>query len=76
MHRRMTITLNEEVYQGLLRVAGRRRISAYLEKLARPYVLGDDLAAGYAAMAADAGREAQALEWSEALIGDVDHASR
>jgi hypothetical protein len=72
----MTITLDEEVYQGLLRVAGRGRISAYLDRLARPHVLGQDLAAGYAAMAADDEREAQALEWCEALIGDVDHSPR
>ena len=76
MQRRMTITMNEEVYQGLLRVVGRRKISAFLEKLARPHVLGGELAAGYQAMAEDTEREAEALAWSEALIGDVDHASR
>ena len=76
MQRRMTITMNEEVYEGLLRVVGRRKISAFLEKLARPHVLGGELAAGYQAMAEDAERESEALAWSEALIGDVDHASR
>jgi hypothetical protein len=72
----MTITLNEEVYQGLLRVVGRRKISAFLEQLARPHVLGGELAAGYQAVTEDAERESEALAWSEALIGDVDHASR
>jgi len=32
----------------------------------------DDLAEGYRLMAADREREAEAEEWSEALIGDID----
>ena len=34
-----------------------------------------DLEAGYRAMAADEQREAEALEWAEATIGDVGHAA-
>lgn len=45
---------------------GRRRISRFLSDLARPHVVRQDLAAGYAAMAEDEEREAEALEWSEA----------
>jgi hypothetical protein len=32
----------------------------------------DDLAEGYRQMAADREREAEAEEWTEALIGDID----
>lgn len=63
-------TMDEVVYEGLVRVVGRRKISAFLEKLARPHVLGDDLSAGYSAMGQDTAREREALAWSEALIGD------
>jgi hypothetical protein len=76
MQRRMTITMDEVVYEGLLRVVGRRKISAFLEDLARPHVVTDNFAAGYRAMAQDTEREAQALAWSEALIGDAVHAPR
>lgn len=76
MQKRMTITMNEEVYDGLLRVVGRRRISAFLEQLARPHVLGSALAQGYKAMSLDTEREAEALAWSEALIADADRAAR
>jgi predicted CopG family antitoxin len=76
MQKRMTISIDEAVYDGLVRVVGRRKISRYLEDLARPHVVGEDLEQAYRAMAADTEREAEALEWSEALIGDVDHASR
>ena len=76
MQKRMTITMDEVVYEGLVRVVGRRKISAFLERLARPHVVGSDLANGYSAMAQDAEREQEALEWSEALIGDAAHAPR
>ena len=76
MQKRMTITMDEVVYEGLIRVVGRRKISAFLETLARPQVVSDDLAAGYRAMAEDAAREQEALAWSEALIGDAVHAPR
>ena len=76
MQKRMTITMDESVYEGLLRVVGRRKISAFLESLARPHVLGDELADGYRAMAEDTEREQEALAWSEALVGDIDHAPR
>lgn len=62
--------------KGLIRVVGRRKISAFLEDLARPHVVSDGLAAGYRAMAADTAREQDALAWSEALIGDAEHAPR
>ena len=76
MQKRMTITMDEVVYEGLIRVVGRSKISAFLEDLARPHVVSNDLAAGYRAMADDTAREQEALAWSEALIGDVDHVSR
>ena len=68
MQKRMTISIDEAVYEGLVRVVGRRKISRFIEDLARPHVVNDDLADGYRAMAADAERERDALEWSEALV--------
>ncbi len=46
-------------------------ISRFLNDLARPHVVGQDLAAGYAAMASDEARETEAEAWSEALVTDV-----
>ena len=71
MQRKLTITVSEEVYQGLHRVVGRRRISRFLDELARPHVVPADLNAAYKEMAADEAREREALNWSEALVGDV-----
>jgi len=72
MQRKLTITVSEEVYQGLHRVVGRRRISRFLDELARPHVVPADLNAAYKEMAADEAREREALSWSEALVGDVE----
>lgn len=76
MHKKMTITLDEAVYDGLHRVIGRRNISQFLEDLARPHVLKDDLLESYQAMAADTEREREAFEWCNGLIGDVADAAR
>jgi hypothetical protein len=71
MMKKLTITVDADVYDGLHHVVGRRRISRFLNDLARPHVVGQDLATGYAAMAADEAREAEAEHWSEALVADV-----
>lgn len=71
MQRKLTITIAEEVYQGLHEQVGRGRISGFIEELVRPHLLtAADLEEGYRAMAADAEREADAREWSEGLIGE------
>lgn len=76
MHKKMTITLDEAVYDGLWRMIGKRRISQFIEDLVRPHVLADALDDGYRAMAADEQREAEALEWSNALNRDAADEAR
>ena len=76
MHKRMTITLDEAVYEGLYRMVGKRRMSQFIEDLLRPHVVDSSLDDGYRAMAADTAREAEALEWCNALAGDVADAAR
>jgi predicted CopG family antitoxin len=72
MRRKLTITIDEAVYEGLHRRIGRRRISRFLEDLARSHVVDEDLEEAYRAMAADERREEEAAEWAEGVIGDVD----
>jgi hypothetical protein len=71
MAKKLTITVDDEVYEGLHSRIGRRRISRFINDLAKPHVLNADLEAGYRAMAADAGHEREALEWIEAVAQDV-----
>jgi predicted CopG family antitoxin len=67
MHKKMTITLDEAVYEGLYRTIGKRRMSQFIEDLLRPHVLGSQLDDGYQAMAKDQQREADAAEWCNAI---------
>ncbi len=71
MPRKMTITLDEEVYERLYRMVGRRKMSQFIEDLLRPHVLDTSLNEGYRAMAADQEREAEAIEWCNALARDM-----
>ena len=76
MQKKLTITVDEQVYLGLHSVVGRRNISQFINSLVRPHVLKPDLEAAYRSMAADESREAEALEWAEATIGDVQDEAR
>jgi predicted CopG family antitoxin len=76
LHKKLTITVDEEVYEGLHRVIGRQKISQFIESLVRPHVVPQDLADAYREMAADEGREAEAHEWAEATVRDVANETR
>jgi predicted CopG family antitoxin len=76
MAKKLTITIAEEVYEGLYRHIGPRKISRFLEDLARPHVVDTDLEAAYVEMAREEAREREADEWAEALIGDVADEAR
>jgi predicted CopG family antitoxin len=71
MHKKMTITLDEAVYEGLYRTIGKRRMSQFIEDLVRPHVMDTALDDGYRAMAADSERESEAAAWCNGLAGDV-----
>jgi hypothetical protein len=76
MHKKMTISLDEAVYEGLYRTIGRRRMSQFIEDLLRPHVLDSSLDAGYQEMAADRERENEAKEWCDALAKDMINETR
>ena len=76
MQKKLTITIDERVYEGLQTVVGRGKISQFIEVLLRPHVLKQDLDAAYKEMSEDEARETEALEWSEATIGDVSDETR
>lgn len=68
MQKKLTITLDEQVYQGLHSVIGRRRLSHFIKSIVRPHVLAPDLEAAYRQMAQDELRETEAFEWAEATL--------
>jgi predicted CopG family antitoxin len=78
MPHQITITVSDEVYQGLQTVAGNRTISEYLVELTRPILPQSSLEAAYRDMSLDDERESEAAEWTEALVHDslADDAAR
>ena len=72
MQKKLTVTINEEVYDGLHSIIGPRKISRFIEELVRPHVLKKDMYAAYREMAADQTRESEAMEWAECTIGDIN----
>ncbi len=76
MQKKLTITVDEDVYQGLHHVIGPRKISKFVEELVRPHVVRPDLDSAYAKMARDTVREKEALQWAEATLRDGAHEKR
>ena len=76
MQKKLTISLNEAVYDELCRVVGRGNISKFIENLVKPQLKTNDLDAAYSEMAADSVREQEALEWSNAVVGDLANEKR
>jgi len=73
MQKKLTITVDEEVYEGLYKFIGPRKISKFVEKLIRPYVVRPNLESAYAQMASDKEREEEAIEWAETTFKDIAH---
>lgn len=76
MHRKLTITLDEDIYQGLYATIGAGKISQFIEKLVRPYVATTSLKAAYKEMQQDEARENEANTWIEGVIGDISDEAR
>ena len=72
--RKVTIMLDEQVYEALIAKVGGRKVGEYLSQLARPYVLDSEISAGYLAMSKDESYKKEADEWlsgtSEPIIGE------
>lgn len=72
MQKKLTITVDSKVYEGLHSIIGRGNISQFIERIARPYLFPQELENSYREMSADLTRENEAEEWSENLIRDID----
>ena len=73
MQKKLTLTIDEVVYEGLHKTIGRRKISKFVEELVRPHVVRPDLELAYAEMAKDKKREREAVEWAEVTFKDIAH---
>ncbi|MGZ8329963.1 MAG: hypothetical protein ACXWVA_02780 [Rhodoplanes sp.] len=70
MVKKLTITVSDEVYESLHRRIGRRKISRFIDALAREHLVRQQLAADCAEAAADDEREREAKEWIQTGVDD------
>ncbi len=73
MQKKLTITVDEDIYEGLYKTVGPRKISKFVQELVRPHVVRPNLECAYAEMAEDEDREKEALEWAESTFKDITH---
>ena len=76
MQKKLTISIDEKVYEGLHDVIGPRKIRKFVEELVRPHVVRPQLDSEYEMMAKYKVREAKALEWAEGTFRDSSHETR
>ncbi len=70
MQKKLTISLDELIYEDLCRVVGRGNISKFIENLIKPRLRENELDAAYREMAAETVREREAVEWANGVVGD------
>ena len=76
MQKKLTISLDELVYDELCRIVGRGNISKFIENLIKPRLKANELDAAYSEMAVDSVREQEALEWANGVVGDIGNEKR
>ena len=72
MTKELTISVDEDIYSGLMNVVGAQKINTLFADLVRPHIASLSLEEGYKAMALDEEHEKEAQEWCNALIGDIN----
>jgi hypothetical protein len=71
MKKKLIFRISKSVYEKLCDIFGRRRVSHSIEMLLESYGILGKLENAYRKMAQEEEREAEALEWAEATLGDV-----
>lgn len=72
MYKKLTITVDEDIYSGLYEVVGKGNISRFISKLVEPYVDQQKRNSAYSEMAKDTQREKEANDWSDNLLQDFE----
>jgi hypothetical protein len=76
VQKKLTITLDGPIYDGLCAAVGRRRIRRFIQSLVRSHVISMDLDAAYRQMAQEKAREAEAFAWAKTTRGHLADAAR
>jgi hypothetical protein len=70
MQKKLTLSIDAEIYEALHKVAGKRKIGRFIEKIVRPYITLQELAQAGNRLIQDEKLESEALLWAGTTVGD------
>lgn len=71
MQKKLTLSIDAEIYEALHKVAGKRKIGRFIEKIVRPHITSLELAQAGKQLTQDGKQEFEALLWAETNVGDT-----
>jgi hypothetical protein len=71
MQKKLTLSINAEIYEALHKMAGKRKIGRFIENLVRPYLASDGL---QEKTAQDADQEPSILPWTKTADANAEKA--
>jgi hypothetical protein len=70
MQKKLTLSIDAEIYEALHKVAGKRKIGRFIEKIVRPHITSLELALAGKELIQDGKQESEALLWAGTTVGD------
>jgi predicted CopG family antitoxin len=64
MQKKLTLSIDAEIYEALHKMAGKRKIGRFIESLVRPHITSLELPEAGARLAQDELRNSAALSWA------------
>jgi hypothetical protein len=71
MQKKLTLSIDAEIYEALHKVAGKRKIGRFIENLVRPHIMSLELPKASKHKIQDKYQENETLPWVEATLRDV-----
>jgi predicted CopG family antitoxin len=68
MQKKLTISIDESIYNALYNVIGKRKISRFIEELIKPKLITPNLDKAYKEMGENQIREEEAKYWTEGTL--------
>jgi hypothetical protein len=70
MQKKLTLSIDAEIYEALHKVAGKRKIGRFIEKIVRPHITLQGLAQAGNQLIQYEKLESEALLWAGTTVGD------
>jgi len=70
MQKKLTITIGDDLYEGLCNRISPRKISTFIEQRVRPHVIVKEREHAHKAMSRDEARKTRAMQWTDAMFED------